>query len=43
MDTTPPGHALVEAGWQKVRADGQVRPELLEAAYAEPRLRQLFP
>ncbi|MGA5046985.1 DUF6193 family natural product biosynthesis protein [Streptomyces arboris] len=33
----------VEAGWQQVRADGRVRPELLEAAYAEPRLRQLFP
>jgi Family of unknown function (DUF6193) len=43
MNTTPPGRALVEAGWQKVRADGRVRPELLEAAYAEPRLRQLFP
>ncbi|MET9962824.1 DUF6193 family natural product biosynthesis protein [Streptomyces sp. NPDC006326] len=28
---------------QKVRGDGRVRPELLEAAYAEPRLRQLFP
>ncbi len=26
-----------------MRADGRVRPELLEAAYAEPRLRQLFP
>ncbi|MFJ8546087.1 DUF6193 family natural product biosynthesis protein [Streptomyces sp. NPDC093586] len=45
MDTTSPGHApdLVEAGWQKVRADGRIRPELLEAAYAEPRPRQLFP
>lgn len=43
MDTTPPGQALVEAGWQKVRDDVRVRPELLEAAYAEPRLRQLFP
>lgn len=43
MDTTPPSHGLVEAGWQKVHADGRVRPELLEAAYAEPRLRQLFP
>ncbi|MCT9080383.1 DUF6193 family natural product biosynthesis protein [Streptomyces fulvoviolaceus] len=43
MDTTPPSQGLVEAGWQKVRADGRVRPELLEAAYAEPRLRQLFP
>ncbi|MCZ1006533.1 DUF6193 family natural product biosynthesis protein [Streptomyces lydicus] len=43
MDATPPIHARVEVGWQKVRADGRVRPELLEAAYAEPRLRQLFP
>lgn len=37
------GNAVVEAGWQAVRDDGRVRPELLEAAYAEPRLRQLFP
>ncbi|MFC9622226.1 DUF6193 family natural product biosynthesis protein, partial [Streptomyces sp. NPDC056930] len=29
--------------WQKVRADGSLRPELLEAACAVPRLRQLFP
>lgn len=43
MDTTTSGRALVEAGWQKVRDDGRVRPELLEAAYAEPRLQQLFP
>ncbi|MGP3961478.1 DUF6193 family natural product biosynthesis protein [Nonomuraea sp. 3N208] len=34
---------LVEAGWNDVRADGRLRPELIEAAYAEPRLRQLFP
>lgn len=33
----------VEEGWQDVRDDGRVRPELLEAAYAEPRLRVLFP
>lgn len=43
MDTTPPSRALVEAGWQKVRADGRIRPALLEAAYAEPHLRRLFP
>ncbi|MEU1535351.1 DUF6193 family natural product biosynthesis protein [Streptomyces fagopyri] len=43
MDMTPPGQALVEAGWQKVRDDGRVRPELVEAAYAEPHLHQLFP
>ena len=35
--------AVVEAGWQRVRDDGRVRAELLDAAYAEPRLRQLFP
>ncbi|MFJ8096557.1 DUF6193 family natural product biosynthesis protein [Streptomyces griseofuscus] len=35
--------AVVEAGWQAVRDDGRVRVELSEAAYAEPRLRQLFP
>ncbi len=34
---------IVEAGWQAVRDDGRVRTELVEAAYAEPRLRQLFP
>jgi hypothetical protein len=32
-----------EAGWQAVRDDGRVRPELVALAYAEPRLRQLFP
>ncbi|MCS0606117.1 DUF6193 family natural product biosynthesis protein [Streptomyces sp. LP11] len=43
MDTPSPSHALVEAGWQQVRADGRVRPELLDLAYAAPRLRRLFP
>ncbi|GAA2226625.1 DUF6193 family natural product biosynthesis protein [Streptomyces nogalater] len=43
MHTTPSGQARVEAGWQKVRDDGRVRAELLEVAYAEPRLRRLFP
>ncbi|MCF6521737.1 hypothetical protein HOY81_01280 [Streptomyces sp. JJ36] len=33
----------MEAGWQAVREDGRVRTELLELAYAEPRLRRLFP
>ncbi|GII58530.1 hypothetical protein Pth03_69190 [Planotetraspora thailandica] len=37
------GKAIVEAAWQAVRADGRVRTELLDAAYGEPRLRQLFP
>ncbi|MEU3692825.1 DUF6193 family natural product biosynthesis protein [Streptomyces narbonensis] len=43
MNRQAAGKAAVEAGWQAVRDDGRVRPELLEAAYAEPRLRQLFP
>lgn len=43
MTLRPSSRDAVEAGWQKVRADGRVRPELLEAAFAEPRLRQLFP
>jgi hypothetical protein len=37
------GEAIVEAGWHAVRADGRVRAELLDEAYAQPRLRQLFP
>jgi Family of unknown function (DUF6193) len=37
------GDGAVEVGWQRVRDDGRVRTELLEVAYAEPRLRQLFP
>ena len=43
MNVTGSAEALVEAGWQIVRDDGRVRVELLEAAYAEPRLRRLFP
>ena len=43
MDEERSTDAVVEAGWQAVREDGRVRAELLEAAYAEPRLRQLFP
>jgi hypothetical protein len=43
MDEELSTDAAVEAGWQAVRDDGRVRTELLEAAYAEPRLRQLFP
>jgi Family of unknown function (DUF6193) len=43
VDTSASGAAVVEAGWRAVREDGRVRPELLEAAYAEPHLRQLFP
>ncbi|MFI7316824.1 DUF6193 family natural product biosynthesis protein [Streptomyces venezuelae] len=43
MNRKPSDDAVVEAGWQAVRDDGRVRAELLEAAYATPRLRQLFP
>jgi hypothetical protein len=43
MSADPSGHDLVEQGWQDVRADGRVRIELIDAAYAEPRLRELFP
>ncbi|WP_343244972.1 DUF6193 family natural product biosynthesis protein [Streptomyces sp. SID14478] len=43
MNWNSSGNAVVEAGWQAVRDDGRVRAELLEAAYAEPHLRQLFP
>jgi hypothetical protein len=43
MNTSPSSKATVEAAWQEVRADGRVRPELLDAAYAELALRQLFP
>ncbi len=43
VNRKPSDDALVEAGWQAVRDEGRVRAELLEAAYAEPRLRQLFP
>ncbi|GAA3767790.1 DUF6193 family natural product biosynthesis protein [Streptomyces chiangmaiensis] len=43
MDTSAQGEAIVEAGWQAVRADNRVHAELIDAAYAEPRLRQLFP
>jgi hypothetical protein len=42
MDERGQSKALVEAGWRAVRADGRVREELLEQAYADPRLRQLF-
>ncbi|MFC8717888.1 DUF6193 family natural product biosynthesis protein [Kitasatospora sp. NPDC057198] len=43
MTTNPSSADRVEAGWRAVRADGCVRPELLDLAYAEPSLRQLFP
>ncbi|GAA0488667.1 hypothetical protein GCM10009544_57250 [Streptomyces stramineus] len=43
VDPNQPGEAVTEAGWAEIRADGRVRTELLDAAYVEPRLRQLFP
>lgn len=42
MSAEPASHAVVEAAWQDVRDDGRVPIELLDAAYAQPRLRQLF-
>ncbi|WP_246886108.1 DUF6193 family natural product biosynthesis protein [Streptomyces sp. GESEQ-4] len=42
MDRDAERDAIVAASWQKVRDDGRVRAELLDLAYAEPRLRQLF-
>ncbi|WP_455410074.1 DUF6193 family natural product biosynthesis protein [Streptomyces hiroshimensis] len=43
MDKHAAGDTVVEAGRQAVRDDRHVWSELLEAAYAEPCLRQLFP
>ncbi|MGI5325038.1 DUF6193 family natural product biosynthesis protein [Actinomadura nitritigenes] len=43
MSTDPSSRAIVESAWQDVRDDGRVRTELIDAAYAEPRLRELFP
>jgi hypothetical protein len=43
MDEMLTSKALVEEGWRAVRDDGRVQADLLEAAYAEPRLRRLFP
>ncbi|AZP19981.1 hypothetical protein EJC51_30245 [Streptomyces aquilus] len=39
MDT----NAAVAEGWRRARADGRVRAELLDLAWAEPRLRRRFP
>ncbi|MFI0486592.1 DUF6193 family natural product biosynthesis protein [Actinomadura sp. 9N215] len=43
MDADPPSHRLVEEAWRDIQANARVRAELLDAAYAEPRLRELFP
>ena len=40
---TEQAEALVEAGGRKARADGRMREEFLEIAYAHSRLRGLFP
>ncbi|MGD3108779.1 DUF6193 family natural product biosynthesis protein [Streptomyces sp. YGL11-2] len=37
------GRDIVEEGWHAVREDGRVQDELLDAAYQEPRLWQLYP
>lgn len=43
VSVEPSSRAIVEAAWQAVRDDGRVRTELIDAAYAEPCLRELFP
>lgn len=37
------GEDIIEAAWQKLLTAHRVDGRLLRAAYAEPRLRQLFP
>ncbi|MGW8364544.1 DUF6193 family natural product biosynthesis protein [Streptomyces wedmorensis] len=43
MTTNPSGTDRVEAAWQELLDSDRVSAELVAAAYAEPRLRQLFP
>ena len=43
MNRDATSEAAVEAGWRKVRENERMDIDLVEAAYAEPRLRQLFP
>ncbi|MFJ3934060.1 MULTISPECIES: DUF6193 family natural product biosynthesis protein [unclassified Streptomyces] len=43
MTTNDSGTDRVEAAWQKLLDSDLVSAELVAAAYAEPRLRQLFP
>ncbi|MFI6695042.1 DUF6193 family natural product biosynthesis protein [Streptomyces sp. NPDC050433] len=43
MTTNASGTDKVEAAWKRLLGSDQVSAELVAAAYAEPRLRQLFP
>ncbi|MFH8254245.1 DUF6193 family natural product biosynthesis protein [Streptomyces roseolus] len=43
MATSASGADKVEAAWRELIGSSRVSAELVEAAYAEPRLRQLFP
>ncbi|MFB7555434.1 DUF6193 family natural product biosynthesis protein [Streptomyces brevispora] len=43
MTTNGSGTDTVEAAWQELLDSDRVSAELVVAAYAEPRLRQLFP
>ncbi len=43
MAMDSPGADIVEAAWQELLGCDRVSTELVAAAYAEPRLRQLFP
>lgn len=43
MTVNDPGRDLVEAAWQVLLNSDLVSVELAAAAYAEPKLRQLFP
>ena len=43
MTVNDPGRDLVEAAWQVMLNSDLVSVELAAAAYAEPKLRQLFP
>ncbi|MFC1403353.1 MULTISPECIES: DUF6193 family natural product biosynthesis protein [Streptacidiphilus] len=43
MTTDDAGGDVTEAAWQKLLRSDRVDSALVQAAYAEPRLRQLFP
>ncbi|MFG3112866.1 DUF6193 family natural product biosynthesis protein [Streptomyces sp. NPDC048197] len=43
MTEGAPEEDIIEAAWQKLLTTQRVDSQLLRAAYAEPRLRQLFP
>ncbi|MFZ3497241.1 DUF6193 family natural product biosynthesis protein [Streptomyces sp. 5.8] len=43
MDSTGTAEDVVEAQWARLHSSDRVDGHLVRAAYAEPRLRQLFP